>query len=237
MSSSDQGQLKVTSIEHDGVRLINALEFLDVKSEGEGTQVEICEQCGIPHCEPGGWVVFKKLGDTVVWAPAWDLLRGELGQEFRPPRFLGTKGPPMFTADAWERLRTLHDGLPAQDTLESLDSQDLIRLVQQFSPDKIMGAFPAVPKLDRDQIADTQDRAFGKEADEIDQAAQYWNSHSRTLAVVIDSSGCTPIELSLISHSLAGWTAFRRNRDREIVVSFGNIIFELAEDAEARVGS
>jgi hypothetical protein len=53
-SSSGQGRLSATAIEADGVRLINAVEFVDVDSSA--TQVEICESCGSSGCAPGdGW--------------------------------------------------------------------------------------------------------------------------------------------------------------------------------------
>ena len=69
-SSSGQGRRSATAIEAAGVRLFNAIELVDVESAA--TQVEVWECCGVSHCSPGGWVAFRRIGDKVVWIPAWD---------------------------------------------------------------------------------------------------------------------------------------------------------------------
>ena len=93
-SSSGQGRRSATAIETTGVRLFNAIELIDV--EATATQVEVCECCGFSHCSHGGWVAFRRIGDRVVWIPAWD--RMETGSweqaEYRPPSFLANKGAP-----------------------------------------------------------------------------------------------------------------------------------------------
>ena len=57
-SSSEQGKREVSRLLSDGIELINAIELVDWDSED--TQVLICEECGYVHCEPGGWVSFRR---------------------------------------------------------------------------------------------------------------------------------------------------------------------------------
>ncbi len=97
-SSSGQGQRAATAVSAAGIRLFNAIELVDV--EPSATQVEVCECCGSPHCSPGGWVAFRRIGERVVWVPAWDEMeKGEWEMsEYSPPSFLTSQGAPVFSA-------------------------------------------------------------------------------------------------------------------------------------------
>ena len=99
-SSSGQGRRSATAIEAAGIRLINAIELVAV--EPTATQVEVCECCGYSHCSPGGWIAFRRIGDHVIWIPAWDeMAKGEWEtSEYWPPSFLRSKGAPVFNATA-----------------------------------------------------------------------------------------------------------------------------------------
>ena len=95
-SSSGQGRRAATAVSAAGIRLFNAIELVDV--EPSATQVEVCECCGFPHCSPGGWVAFRRIGERVVWVPAWDEMeKGEWEMsEYRPPSFLQSQVPPSL---------------------------------------------------------------------------------------------------------------------------------------------
>src|SRR5262245_26545027 len=121
-ASSGRGRRAATAVSAAGIRLFNAIEL--VESERSATRVEIRECCGAPHCAPGGWVAFRRIGERVTWVPAWDEM--EEGQwersEYRPPSFLQSRGVPVFSAPAWDRLRALHSGLPDARALPPIDS-------------------------------------------------------------------------------------------------------------------
>src|SRR5215510_2429109 len=120
-SSSGQGRQSATAIEAEGVRLINAIEFLDVDSSA--TQVEICDCCGTPHCSPGGWVAFRRVGARVIWVPAWhEMEKGwwELS-EYIPLVFLCFRVAQIFTPDTCDFLRTIRADRPAVVELPVLD--------------------------------------------------------------------------------------------------------------------
>ena len=100
-SSSGQGRRAATAVVAAGVCLFNAIELVEV--ETVATQVEVCESCGIVRCSSGGWVAFRRIGDRVVWIPAWAKMEeGEL--EYGPPPFLRSRGVPAFSPRCWERF-------------------------------------------------------------------------------------------------------------------------------------
>ncbi len=127
-SSSGHGRRAATAVTSEGVRLFNAIELVDVARAV--TQVEVCECCGCSHCAQGGWVAFRRMGQSVVWLPAWE----EMGQgaweasEYRPPSFLKTQGVPVFSQACWERLRALHGGLPPCEDLPGINSREAARM-------------------------------------------------------------------------------------------------------------
>ena len=75
-SSSGGGRRAATAVTTAGDCLFNAIELVDV--EPTITQVQVCVCCGIPHCAPGNWVAFRRIGEDVVWVPAWsEMEKGE----------------------------------------------------------------------------------------------------------------------------------------------------------------
>ncbi len=80
----------------DGIQLINALELVDFSSER--TQLIICEECGIVHCNPGNWVKFVRIGNSILLVPAFRHM--EMGiferQEYSPPDFTLKRGVPFL---------------------------------------------------------------------------------------------------------------------------------------------
>ncbi len=64
-SSSDLGQARVTQVVADGVVIANAREH--TRWTERASQVQVCEECGVERCTPGGWVAARRAGDVVLW--------------------------------------------------------------------------------------------------------------------------------------------------------------------------
>lgn len=204
-SSSGQGLRTATAVSAVGIRLFNAVELVDV--EPSATQVEVCECCGFPHCSPGGWVAFRRIGERVVWVLAWDKMKnGEWEMsEYSPPSFLRTRGAPVFSAPAWDRLRALHGGLPDARALPQINSREAARLCQWSAPGRVLGTFPDDPRTRRDLLIAVTDGDLGAEAECVDQCLRDHYEGVQAMELVPQYISMAPIEFWLDLPGTPSW--------------------------------
>lgn len=207
-SSSGQGRRSATAIETTGVRLFNAIELVDV--EPTATQVEVCECCGYSRCSPGGWIAFRRIGDRIIWIPAWDEMQKGAWEEseYGPPSFLRSKGAPVFSPANWARLRALHGELPACGDLPWIDSRETVRLCQWSTPGHLLGEFPQEPRLRRDLLIAVTEGDLAAEADAVDACLQMHFGTVRQMALVAGHVAVRPIEFWLDLPGTPSWTSF-----------------------------
>ena len=207
-SSSGQGRRAATAVSASGIRLFNAIEHVDVNPIA--TQVEVCEQCGITHCSSGGWVTFRRLGERVVWVPAWDEMeKGEWEMsEYRPPSFLQTQGAPVFSAPAWHRIRALHHELPDAQALLQINSREAARLCQWSAPGRVLGTFPALPRTRRDLLISVTDGDLGAAAECVDQCLRDHCEELQAMELVPQHISMAPIEFWLDLPGTPSWKSF-----------------------------
>jgi hypothetical protein len=204
-ASSGRGRRAATAVSAAGIRLFNAIELVDF--EPSATQVEICEGCGCPHCAPGGWVAFRRIGERVAWVPAWDEMedgRWEMS-EYGPPAFLQSRGVPVFSAPAWDRLRALHSRLPDAGTLPPINSRDAARLCQWSAPGRVLGTFPAVPRTRRDLLIAVTEGDLGAEAECVDQCLRDHYEGRQAMELVPQQIPVAPIEFWLDLPGTPSW--------------------------------
>jgi hypothetical protein len=207
-SSSGQGRRAATAVSAAGIRLFNAIEFVHV--EPSATQVEVCECCGTPHCSPGGWVAFRRIGERVVWVPAWDEMedgRWEMS-EYSPPAFLQSRGAPVFSDPAWGRLRDLQSGLPHAHALPQINSREAARLCQWSAPGRVLGTFPDVPCTRRDLLIAVSDGDLGAEAECVDQCLRDHYEGKQVMELVPQHISVAPIEFWLDLPGTPSWKSF-----------------------------
>lgn len=222
-SSSGGGSVSATAIEAAGIQLFNAIEFIDV--DETAIQVAVCECCGYSHCSPGGWVAFRRIGDKVLWIPAWDMMdKGDWEQtEYQPPSFLMTKGAPVFEATKWAQLRAYNDKLPAIEKLPLLNSREATRLCQWLAPGSVLGKFPAEPRLRREFLIAVTDGEVALEADEVDKYLLMNFGTIHLLSCVPSDALVKPIEFWLDLPRTPGWTSFGRLDNRLCFLFEGNL--------------
>jgi hypothetical protein len=151
LTSSGQGRESTKALVADGVEIANALSRIEF---GEPTQLMVCEACGIIHCSSGGWASFRRLGDGLVFVPAFaemaeeDSAEGEHG----PPHFMKRNGIPLLRGAALAHLRALPYFERVAD-LPPLSGTEAARIVQWEAPLALLGRFPGEPRLRREGIA------------------------------------------------------------------------------------
>lgn len=207
-SSSGQDLRSATAIESRGVRLFNAIEWVEVDSAA--AQVDVCECCGLPQCSPGGWVAFRRMGDRVAWIPAWDLMGSGTSEmlHYSPPSFMQARGAPVFPATVWQRLRALHASLPQLGDLPPITSCEIARLYQWGAPAHILGLPPAQPRLRRDLLVAVTDGDLEGEASAVDECLRAHFESDRPMCLISLSMAVRPIEFWTDLPDTPSWTRF-----------------------------
>jgi hypothetical protein len=207
-SSSGNGRRVATAVSAAGIRLFNAIELVDVGRSA--TQVEICEHCGYTHCSPGGWVAFRRIGERVVWIPAWDAMeKGEWEMsEYGPPSLLRSQGAVVFSVFAWDRLRALHTELPDAHALPPINSRETARLCQWSAPGRVLGKFPAIPRTRRDVFVAVTNGDLGAQVECVDRCLRDHYVGKQAMELVPQLISVSPIEFWLDLPGTPSWTSF-----------------------------
>ncbi len=208
-TSSGSGQRSATAAEAGGVLLVNDIELVEV--ELSATQVQVCEDCGVPHCNPGGWVAFRRIGENVVWIPAWrEMEESEWGfPQYGPPSYLTSDRVPRFSPASWERLRTIIADLATAGELSPLDSREAARWCQWTAPGQILGEFPAKPRLNREALLASSDGELDSDAETIDSFLKELHDPAMPMKP-LSSPDLSPIELWIDLPGTPSWTGFAR---------------------------
>jgi hypothetical protein len=222
-SSSGQGRRSGTVIKADGTYLFNALEYTD--AEASATQVEVCECCGVPHCQSGGWVAFRRLGDSVVWIPVWSEMEKDEWHrtEYSPPSFFHARGAPVITPTVWQQLRGLHGALPTSMDLPRLDSREMVRYIQWSAPDRVLGQFPDEPRLRRDLLVAVAEGDLSEETAFVDAALHANFTQPVPLDLLRPGEVLRRIEFFLDMPGTPAWTSFAHVQDDSCIIIDGGM--------------
>ena len=217
-SSSGQANFDATAVFASGVQLSNAVQLVNV--EPEATQVEVCSDCGCSGCSAGGWVSFRRLGEDLLWTPAWTFLRrgARERQEYAPPAFLQSRGAPLFGHASWDRMRQLLPALPAVSEVPLLDAHEAVRLSQLSAPLRVLHELPEVPQLRTELLLAVVEGDLRTEVDEVNRCARRYFESTRPVRSVEPDATFRRIEFLLDTPSAPTWSAFGRQGGQVFLV-------------------
>lgn len=211
-TSSGQGCPTVTALYADGVCIANALPLMEFDSDH--IQVQICEACGVVHCEPGGWVCLRRLGTLVLWVPCFDrMAKDEHGlTEYAPPRF--ALGLPAFPEGAYQELAARVPGFSAIGGIRGLSSREAVRILQAEAPARLLGTFPSEPALVREELLLTH----GDQQEEAVTRLKRLLRHAWTNDLVaVPGPESVPVEFYLDIRGTPEWRPFGTSGNRELL--------------------
>lgn len=187
LSSSGQGELRVSRLWSGGVELINALELVDWDSED--SQFLICEACGYTHCKPGDWVSVRKSGPLVLILPASEYVWGDGGNkgEFEPPHYLKKCGVAYLDLSGYEALRAGHSSFPPAERIRQLSVREATLLFHWDSPARVLGGPPEI-NIRRDIVLASSEGDHVEQLGRLDalMRRQYGDESAATLRAVSD---------------------------------------------------
>lgn len=210
-TSSEQGRPRVTALYADGVCVANALSLMQFDSKD--IQVQLCEDCGIVHCEPGGWVCLRRFGSLVLWVPCFDRMYEDedARTEYAPPRF--SQGLPAFSESVYQELVERVPGFTAFDNIQELNSREVLRMLQAEAPARVLGTFPSTPALVREELLLT---GGTQQADvtSLKRLLRYAWTHD---LVAVPGPASTPVEFYVDIPGTPDWGPVGTVRGRELL--------------------
>lgn len=112
---SGQAPWTVTQIFLDDVCFANAAEV--TSWDEQSFQVQVCEACAVEHCNSGGWLQLRSLGEERIFIPAFEDLDSADEWEahmYRAPHFLRAQGVPIVSRDRFTELQSIVPSLPEE---------------------------------------------------------------------------------------------------------------------------
>lgn len=227
-SSSGQAAQDVTQLLADGEVLANAMELASWTEER--VQLQVCQDCGIEGCAPGGWVAPRLAGDLVVLLPAFaSMCSDEYAlDEYRPPAVVERRGIPVLTAVLAQGVSKRGEWLPWPHELPLMTGAELVRWLQWEAPAEVLGRLPQAVAIRQDLVLassmDDHRVATALVAAEIERVAKL----DGVLLSAMDPSW-QPIALHLEGPRFPEWNPAVM-RGEEIALRVGDLIATPASD-------
>jgi len=153
-TSSGQGEISASQLWKDDIRLINSYELVDF--DNSPYQFEVCNECGITGCAPGGWVDLRRSANVILLTPAYESIHEEdylLSDEYYyPPYYLIDSAVGYINTDEYVKYFTEWEKFPNVTDIVELSSWEAAKVYQSDAPDCVIGKLNSVPKLEKNSI-------------------------------------------------------------------------------------
>jgi hypothetical protein len=215
-TSSAGGRPQTTALYADNTCLVNAIGFAELNSDP--AQLIVCESCGHVHCEPGGWVHLRRIGEYVGFIPAFtEMLDGEFeSTEYSPPKYIAARGAPTFDSNSYAALRSAVPAFPATEQIKLITASEAVRLLQWQATFRVLGRFPNNPILKTHAVLAVSD---GQLDEQCNRLQEFIDQHidSRVALSVCGHRKFSPVEFHLDGPGFPTW--------RPIAVSGNDVAF------------
>ena len=217
--SSGQGLHRDSTIIADGQEIVNAVRLVDFDTNP--VQVVVCAECGITGCASGGWVALRRLDDNVLWLPDFDgMTHGQADLlELRPPAFVINRGALAIRGAALSSLRAAVISFPDIQALPRLSGAEVSRILQWDAPGRVLGAFPAAPKLDLASLIASEGGDLATLAADLQRLLALAAGSQRAVALV-PIANCVTLFLDL--PGTPAWSPLARTANGELVLHIGS---------------
>lgn len=141
-SSSGLSNPIVRAIHVDGELLCNAYELTAWEAENDRMQLIICDNCGVVHCESGGWVTFRRAENSMFIVPLLqDILSGDdwRQSEYSPPSIIRKRGVVVFGTDVYSEFLEAFPEFPAPESIKPMTYGEALRVFQIEAPGRVLG--------------------------------------------------------------------------------------------------
>jgi len=126
-----------TRLRVDGQELCNALE--DVVWSPNPVQVQLCEVCGTPGCNSGGYADLSRLGGQVLWTATEVDSHDEWRAGRYGPLWALRQGAALFPLPVWQALLERFPMLPAADALPATTRRMLAQAWRAEAAGRLVG--------------------------------------------------------------------------------------------------
>jgi hypothetical protein len=141
-TSSGQKNIDVLSIYIGYDVLCNAYELFEWDKEEDNAQFQVCEACGIIHCNPGGWATFRKVSDIVMIIPLFNKILSDDDferSEFTPPNIIRKRGVMYFDVEKYQRFHLDFPKFPNYESIPILKQNEALYSIQHDAPGRFLG--------------------------------------------------------------------------------------------------
>ena len=201
-TSSEQGKHVTTAVFADDTEIINALDRFDTTEDP--LQPIVCEDCGFAGCASGNRIVVRRLGDGILLMPAFDAMaEGEQElTEYAPPYFVSANGCVLFKGNALAALAARIPFFADPSRWPALSAREAVLLLQWGAPHRVLGEFPAKPRLRAEGIAAASHGAGREAHDALGRALERLALDPRPVALMAGE----PVTFYLDQAGFPEWT-------------------------------
>jgi len=207
-TSSGQGRVNVHQLWANDVELMNAQELVEL--DEEPYQYIVCEECGITHCQPGGWIQYRKTDSIIFLMPAYSSIKDEyddMGEEYFPPYYIKDKGIGYIDIENYKTQFYEIGKFPNLLSVPKISSWEALKIYQSEAPIRMLGEIYEEPNLRENVVIASSSGNYIELIDVLNELLTNNLLEKRNIEVLPVSSDCNIVTLYLDVPEFSEWRA------------------------------